>query len=270
MSSRTRRPATRAAARSLLPVRYELPPAPPDEYAPVLTWDTFMSRVFAWKQQQHVAIIGPTEQGKTNFAYHILPRRAYAGYLGIKARDRTLDGFAQAGGYQRLYDYPPTTGRFRKRVPTWEEMPRRLIWPDARDRRKARAVQIRVFNEALDDMWSAGGVCVIWDDFWYLVRILGLELDAKQNLLNARSNDSPQVIIAQRAAGNRMVELIDQPTWLVYARETDPRNLQLLGPTTSIRRGFVANLDQYQMLIENTRTSVMYRVTAPPPPWESG
>jgi hypothetical protein len=242
---------------------YALPEAPPDEYAPVLDWPLFQSAVFDWQQNQHVAVIGPTEQGKTNLIYHLLQARTYVAYLGIKTEDATLDAFARGNGYQRVTDWPPTTGRIRKRPVSWQAMPRRLVWPDARDRRAARAVQQRVFGTCLDDCWSSGGVTVVWDDFWYLVRILGMELDAKQNLLNARSSFSPQVIAAQRGAGNRMVELFDQPTHLFFARETDARNLQLLGPASSIRRGFVANLDRYQFFYENTRTDQRYRVTAP-------
>jgi ATP:corrinoid adenosyltransferase len=242
---------------------YRLPEAPPDEYAPVLDWELFMSRVFDWRQDQHVAVIGPTEQGKTNLIYHLLVLRAYVAYMAIKVRDATLEAFASQGGYQVISDWPPLSGRVRKRPATWEAVPRRLVWPDASDRRIARAEQQRVFHAMLDDVWRDGCTCVVWDDFWYLVRLLGLELDAKQMLLNARSNDSPQVIAAQRGAGNRMVELFDQPTWLFFARETDARNLQLLGPSNSIRRGFVANLDRYQFYVENTRTDQKYRVTAP-------
>lgn len=236
---------------------------PPDEYAPVIPFDVFMSRVFDWQQDQHVAIIGPTEQGKSNLAYHLLSVRQYVAYLGIKSADDTLTAFASAGGYERTYGWPPMTGRLRKREATWDEMPRRLVWPDARDRRNARVEQSRVFGLCLDDCWRSGGATVVWDDFWYIVRILKMELDAKQNLLNARSARSPQMIIAQRGAGNRMVELYDQPTHLLHARETDARNLQLLGPSNSIRRGFVANLDRYQFLYENTRTDRKYRITAP-------
>jgi len=39
--------------------------------------------------------------------------------------------------------------------------------------------------------------------------------------------------------------------------------LQLLGPSSSMRRGFVANLDRYQFYAENTRTDQKYRITAP-------
>lgn len=236
---------------------------PPDEYAPVIPFDIFMSRVFAWEQDQHVGIIGPTDQGKTNLAYHLLPLRSYVGYLGIKREDRTLEGFATHGGYERIYDYPPQRGRFFKRDVTWEDMPRRLIWPDASDRRAARGVQQRVFGLALDDIWRSKNICVVWDDFWYHVRILGLELDAKQNLMNARSSGSAQMVISQRAGGNRLVELLDQPTHLFFAREDDPRNLMLLGPASSPIRGFVANLARFQFLYRNTHDQRMYRITAP-------
>lgn len=243
---------------------YRHPEPPPDEYAPVIPFDLFMSRVFSWDQDQHVAIIGPTEQGKTNLAYNLLTLRRYVAYLGIKSNDETLDAFARSGGYVRNYSYPPTRGRwFWRRESTWDEMPRRLVWPDARNRRAAPALQRRAFGLCLDDCWSSGSVAVVWDDFWYIVHILGMELDAKQNLLNARSAHSPQMIIAQRGAGNRMVELFDQPTHLFFARETDPANLQRLGPANSPRRGFVANLDRFQFLYENTRTDKRYRITAP-------
>lgn len=236
--------------------------APPDELAPVLDFGVFYDRVFDWGQDQHVAIIGPTEQGKSNLAFHLLQRRSYIAYLGIKSEDATLDSFI-GQGWVRSHDWPSRRARWPHKPLTWEEAPRRLVWPDARNRRAARADQQRVFSAALDDIWASGRVCVVWDDFWYIVRILGMELDAKQNLLNARSAKSPQVIISQRAGGNRMVELTDQPTWLFWAKEEDPRNLQLLGPSRSVRRGFVEHLARYQFLAENTRTGDRYRITAP-------
>jgi hypothetical protein len=241
---------------------YVIPNPPDDSLAPVIPFDLFLDRVFDWRQNQHIGVVGPTEQGKTNLIYHLLPLRSYVGYLGIKSRDRTLDEFATQGGYQRFYDHPARRKRWPHREITWQEAPRRLIWPDARAF-DSDAEQKRVFGAAVRDIWACGCVTIVWDDFWYLIHILGLEKDAKKMLLNARSNDSPQVIAAQRLGGNRMVELGDQPTHLFFAKETDPRNLDLLGPARSPRRGFVVNLDRFQFLYENTRTGVRYRITAP-------
>ena len=62
----------------------------PDDMAPVLEWDDFMSYVFQWNQNQHVGLVGPTEQGKTNLAYHLLELRKYITYFAIKTHDETL------------------------------------------------------------------------------------------------------------------------------------------------------------------------------------
>lgn len=241
--------------------RYALPEAPPDEYAPVIDFGLFYDRVFDWQQNQHIGVIGPTEQGKSNLIFHLLQHRNYVAYMGIKSEDETLDGFTRHG-WIRTYDWPARAERWPHKPLTWDQAPRRLVWPDARSF-DSDAEQRRVFTAMLHDIWSSGRVCVVWDDFWYLSTLLHMERDAKKMLLNARSCWSPQVIAAQRAGGNRMVELVDQPTWLFWAKENDPRNLQLVGPAGSLRRGFVENLDRWQFLAENTRTGVRYRTKAP-------
>lgn len=234
---------------------------PPDELAPVIPFSLFLERVFGWEQNQHLGVIGPTEQGKSNLIFHLLDRRRYVAYFGIKSEDATLTAFTRHG-WIRAEDWPARRAKWPHKPLEWEEAPKRLVWPDARGF-DAEDEQRRVFKAALRDIWSSGRVCVVWDDFWYLSTLLGMERDAKKMLLNARSCWSPQVIAAQRAGGNRMVELTDQPTWLFWAKENDPRNLQLLGSPRSIRRGFVEHLDRYQFLAENTRTGDRYRITAP-------
>jgi len=234
---------------------------PPDELAPEIDWQLFYTRVLFWEQKQHVGVIGPTEQGKTNLIFNLLGQRDYAAYFAIKSEDETLEAF-ERHGWLRTRDWPPRRERWPHRPLTWQEAPRRLVWPDASSF-NAEAEQRRVFRAALNDIWASGRVCVVWDDFWYLSSLLGMERDAKKMLLNARSCKSPQVMAAQRAGGVRMVELTDQPTWLFWAKETDPRNLQIVGPANSVRRGFVENLERWQFLAENTRTGDRYRVRAP-------
>ena len=239
---------------------------PPDEIAPVLEWDDFQSYVFDWKQNQHVGLVGPTEQGKTNLAYHLLGQRRYVTYFAIKTRDETLDAFADAGGYVRIPDWPPTKGRILKREVGPDDMPRRLLWPDA-TRLDSEPVQRKVFGKALADIYAQGGWCPVFDDYWYLAHILDFERQTKKYLANARSNYIPMVICAQRPAGNKLVELFDQATHLFFFRDNDETNLKRIGSVGWLNSGpiraFVANLEQYQCLYVNTRKGHMYRTRAP-------
>lgn len=240
--------------------------APPDEYAPVVGWDDFTSYVLDWRQNQHLATVGPTEQGKTTLTYNLLLRyRTYVTYLATKPRDPVLDQFAQVGGYQRIGDWPPKAG-WPKRPVTAAVMPRRLVWPDATTL-DAETRQAEVFNRALSDVYVEGGWCCVFDDFWYLTHILGLERTSKKMLMNARSNDIPFVLCAQRPAGNRLVEIFDQSTHLFFARDNDEANLKRIGQVgwldSGLIRSYVAHLEPYQFLYVNTRNGTLYRTTGP-------
>jgi hypothetical protein len=244
---------------------------PPQDLAPELDWDDFWSEIMAspeygWKQNQHVGLVGPTEQGKTNLAYHLLSLRDYVTYLSIKTRDATLDAFAEHGGYTRLYDWPPRRGFLIKRDVKASEMPRRLLWPDA-TQLDSEPEQKRVFRAALHDIYARGGWCTVFDDYWYLAQILGFEKDTKKFLMNARSNNSPMVVCTQRPSGHRLVELFDQTTHLFFFRDNDEPNLNRIGGVGYLAsepiKAYVANLEQYQFLYINTRNGWMYRSRAP-------
>lgn len=236
--------------------------------APVISFDDFMSYVFDWRQNQHVGVTGPTEQGKTNLGYHILTLRKYVAYLAIKPYDETLEKFAAAGGYHRIEEWPPVKKRLLlpDREITAAEMPRRLVWPDA-TQLNSEATQRDVFDTTLNDIYAAGGWATVLDDFWYLAHILGFEKHAKKMLMNARSNDIPMLLAMQRPSGNRMVEVFDQSTHLFFFRDNDETNLKRIGGVGYLAskpiRDFVANLDRYQFLYINTRDGRMYRSTAP-------
>jgi hypothetical protein len=239
---------------------------PPDDLAPVIPFDDFMTYVFAWEQNQHVGVVGPTEQGKTNLVYHLLAQRRYVTYFAIKTRDDTLSAFAQKGGYVRIEDWPPLKPKGRHQPFTAQEMPKRLLWPDA-TQLDSEPEQKRVFGKALADIYSQGGWCPVFDDYWYLAHILDFEKETKKYLANARSNSIPMVICAQRPAGNRLVEMFDQTTHLFFARDNDEQNLTRIGGVGWLNSGpiraFVARLEPFQFLYVNTRKGWMYRVTAP-------
>jgi hypothetical protein len=240
---------------------------PPDELAPVIDFDDFLQYVFDWKQGQHVALIGPTESGKSTLQYGILPKRRYVVFFATKPRDKTLDAFADKGGYVRIQDWPPTQGRMSKKIITPEEMPRRLLWPDATEMSPATMDHQReVFLRAFHDIYGTGGWCVVWDEFWMMCSILGLEKEARIMLQQARSNDISFVIGAQRPS-RIPLEVFDQTTHLFFWRDNDEANLKRMGgigwKSANEIRAFVANLEPFQVLYINTRRGWMYRTTAP-------
>lgn len=241
---------------------------PPDRMAPVLPWDDFNTYALDWRQDQHLAAIGPTGQGKSTTIHGLLDaHRSYVAYLATKPRDRTLDRYLKTGQYVRVDDWPGKPKRgWPKKEYTSQSAPRRLVWPDA-TRLDSEARQQVVFKKALDDIYTSGGWCTVWDDYWYLVHILGMEKTAKKFLMNARSNDIPFVMGAQRPAGNRLVEIFDQADHLLFFRDNDRVNLERIGNVGWLDsepiRGFVAHLEPYQFLYVGTRTGNMYRSTAP-------
>lgn len=241
--------------------------APPDTLAPVVEWDDFMRYVFDWRQSQHVGLIGPTESGKSTLQYAILPRRKYVVFFATKPRDKTLDVFADQGGFVRIEDWPPVRGRYPKRVVTAEEMPRRLLWPDATQMRpETMEHQREVFLRAFHDIYGSGGWCVVWDEFWMMTQILGLEKEARIFLQQARSNDISFVMGMQRPS-RIPLEVFDQSTHLFFWRDNDEANLKRMGGigwmSANEIRYFVANLEPYQVLYLNARRGWMYRTTAP-------
>ena len=239
---------------------------PPDEMAPVLSWDDFLTYVFDWRQNQHVGLIGPTESGKSTLEFAILPQRRYITIFATKPRDELLEQFAYQAGFERIEDWPPQIQRFRGMRPaTAEEMPRRLLWPNAREL-GATERQAKIFRRAFEDIYAEGGWCTVWDEFWMMTQILGLENEARVMLQQARSNDISFVMGAQRPS-RIPLEMFDQTTHLFFWRDNDEANLKRISGigwlSSDPIRLFVANLERFQALYINTRTGVMYRTTAP-------
>jgi hypothetical protein len=237
-----------------------------DEIAPIVPWDHFMTYNFDWRQDEHVGLIGPTGTGKSNLTYQIIPLREYVTFFATKPRDETLDKFAQRGGFVRITDWPPVKGKGPlKRPVTAEEMPKRILWPDARQLH-AIYTQRDVFQRAIADIYAQGGWCVVWDEFWYMCTLLKLETEARVLLQQARASRIPFVMGAQRPS-RIPLELFDQATHLFFSRDNDEANLKRISGIGWLAadpiRELVARLDRYQFLYINTREGWMYRTTAP-------
>jgi hypothetical protein len=237
---------------------------PPDDMAPVVEWDDFLTYVFEWRQGQHVGMIGPTDSGKSTLAYSVLPLRKYNTFFATKPADPVLEKFAKLGGYEKISDWPPKAGLGRRAVVA-DKMPRRLLWPDA-SQIGSVTHQTAVFKRALADIYAQGGWTVTWDEFWYQTQMLDMEEESRILLQQARSNDISFVMGAQRPS-RIPLELYDQTTHLLFWRDNDEANLKRMGGIGWLSAGpiraFVANLDPHQALYINTRSGDMYRTTAP-------
>jgi len=244
-----------------------------DELAPVMAWPEFYAR-FAWKQDQHVGIIGPTDSGKTNLAYNILPKRRFRTIFGLKANDKTLLALLnkksaiarQFGLYQEF--------------PVWKDVdsrtaPRRLLWPKAHlndlgamitPSPRELSVVAKIFADALAAIYADPGWCVFADDLWFMCNILKLKQIIEIFLMMARSLPVPLLVASQRPAWIPL-EVYDQSSHLLFFRDNDEVNLSRISGIAWLSAEdiirLVANLPMYQALYLNVRTGYMCRTTAP-------
>lgn len=237
--------------------------------APLLHWDEFAPWfVEQWKQGQHVAIIGPTDSGKTTLALNILPIHIWVVIFATKPRDKTLDALI----------YKPSRGIRRRKVPAgkyikidqWKKLdtrkyPRRILWPNALDLYSSEN-QAKVFQHALAVIYREGGWTVYLDELWFMSAELKLSHEVRMYLQQSRSNNVTLVISSQRPS-RIPVEVYDQSRHLFFSRDNDERNLSRISgiawQSRKIIMELVANLEPHQFLYVNTLTGDMYRITCP-------
>lgn len=223
--------------------------------APRVPWDQFVSKYFRWEQGEHVALIGPTGQGKTTLLTNLLPLHPYVVVFATKPRDESMSRLIRTG-------YFP--------VKEWQRLdpkqyPRRVLWPDA-GRLDSVENQQEVFHSAFQKIYREGGWTVAIDELWYIDNVLKLEMDVKLYLLQARALGISLLAATQRPAWVPL-EIYDQSTHLFFWRDNDETNLRRLSGisfrSADLIRSVVSELEKYQVLYINTRTGQMLRTKAP-------
>lgn len=181
-----------------------LPLLPEDGNTPTVIsapWGLFL-RWFetVWEPGQHVALVGPTGEGKTTFAVGILALRKWVMALDAKGEDETL----AASGYQRIMKFP-LPDRIRQDVA--EGKPARLIigGPTTND---AEERYLRtLLAKAVAAVRHQGGWTMYADEFQVLadLRMFGLGKAIEQGLVSAR------------AKGTSIVTSFQAPAWVPKA-----------------------------------------------------
>lgn len=225
------------------------------EPIPSVSFDEFMQRL-VWIQGEHMAMIGPTGQGKTNLAMQLLPLRQYTTVFATKPRDKTLDMFIEGFGYKKLTDWKPQYISDR-----WvEKYPKRILWPNATSLRQSRVNQTKVFAPALSDLFGMGSWCIYFDELWWMSFILKFQEDTKIFLQQGRSMELSLVCATQRPAWVPL-EIYDMSTHLFFWADNDRANLNRISGIGSFNsdaiRLRITTLRKHEVLYINTRDHYM-------------
>jgi hypothetical protein len=147
--------------------------------------DVFVNEIFApfYEAGQHVAIMGPTQSGKTTLAFDLLDKVATpklpAIVLVMKPRDGVVKDWAKLTGFRKTQTWPPALNRafkekgggFGKRQRGWVFWPRHSLTDIDRDDRTLAVA----FRRVLTDCYAKGDRIVFADEVLGLSKDFGLE-----------------------------------------------------------------------------------------------
>lgn len=211
---------------------------------PFVPWKQFREE-FArqWVQGEHVTIIGPTGEGKTELAIRLLTLRRWVVVFGVKGRDKTLDQLIRAG-YLRLKEW---CGDLADYVVLWPAIRGAEHWKEQR----------AVFAEAMGAIYRAGGWCVVFDEVTYMARFLRMERELEFLLQQGRSSGISVVAMTQRPAFIPLA-FYDQQSHVIFFKDPDMRNIERIAEFTGQdrrqTRKLILSLRKHEFVYYNKST----------------
>lgn len=175
-----------------------------------LKWDEFLAFLSdCWEPGQHIAIIGPTGQGKTTTAVGVLSTRKYVMVLDAKGRDGTLE----AAGWVRVGHVPGERMGWRSEDRRkWNKIhqdiaegrPARVIVGGAADSPEADTRLSELMFKAIQYARYAKGWTLYVDEF---------ELTSSQRMLNL-GRWIERTLITGRDSDLSVVTSYQAPAWV--------------------------------------------------------
>lgn len=161
-----------------------------------VAWEIFLRWLeTVWEAGHHLALIGPTGEGKTTFAVSVLALRRWVIALDPKGEDETLS----ASGFVRITKLP-LPRKIRNAIA--EGKPARIIiGGSARTDAEERSLR-SLMRDAVAMVRQQGGWTIYADEFQVLadMRMFNLGKPIEQLLVSARSNGTSVVTSFQAPA----------------------------------------------------------------------
>ena len=227
-------------------------------------WHIFVEWFAAvWEPGQHVALIGPTGEGKSTFAVGILQARKYVIALDAKGGDSTL----AASGFESIYKWPLTAKHFDRLA---DGDPLRLI-ASGHVRTEEALIALRtLMRDVVQGVRQMGGWTLYCDEFQILAdrRMFGLDKEVETLLVAARSAGT-SVLTAFQATAWVPTAARRQATFIVVWPTRDVNVIKAIaesmGRDWRQLQAAVHELPPYHVIVIPKKLSAPMIITTAPP-----